>query len=111
MLVISMSIDKDPNSPHMRKLYGDDLRKDAGLTKVIKKVTKTQARLLKQRAPELDRVAQEVRGTFEKVYEETTSIVEDFLAKCESCALWLHGLSLTYCIDGSETSFRRRRTR
>ena len=84
---LSMDINGSPNSPHMRKLYGDDLRKDAGLTKVIKKVTKTQARLLKQRAPELDRVAQEVRGTFEKVFEDTSSIVEDFLAKCASPVL------------------------
>jgi phosphatidylethanolamine N-methyltransferase len=66
----------------MRKLYGADLRKDAGLTKTIKKVTRTQAKLLKQRAPELERVDQEVRGTFDKVYADTAHIVEEFLAKC-----------------------------
>ncbi|KZT35944.1 hypothetical protein SISSUDRAFT_1008125 [Sistotremastrum suecicum HHB10207 ss-3] len=68
-------------NPHMAKLYGSSIRKDAGLTKVIKKVTHKQAKLIRQRAPELGRVAQEVRGTFEKVYEETAEVVEDFLSK------------------------------
>lgn len=67
----------------MQKLYGTDLRKDAGLTKTIKKVTRKQAKMLKQRAPELDRVVQEVRGTFDKVYADTAHIVEEFLAKCK----------------------------
>jgi phosphatidylethanolamine N-methyltransferase len=66
----------------MKKLYGPDIRQDAGLTKTIKKVTRTQAKLLKQRAPELERVVQEFRGTFDKVYADTASIVEEFLAKC-----------------------------
>ncbi|KAH9068057.1 phosphatidylethanolamine N-methyltransferase [Lactarius deliciosus] len=52
--------------PHMRKLYGDSLRKDAGFTKVVKKIR---------------RVVREVRGTFEKVYEDTAEVVEEFLAK------------------------------
>ena len=73
----------------MRKLYGPDLRKDAGLTKTIKKVTRTQAKLLKKRAPELERVVQEVRGTFDKVYADTANIVEEFLAKCERLAVFL----------------------
>ncbi|KAI0262700.1 phospholipid methyltransferase-domain-containing protein [Gloeopeniophorella convolvens] len=71
--------------PHMRKLYGDSLRKDAGFTKVVKKVASRNARLIESRAgrhaPELRRVAREVRGTFEKVYEETAEVVEEFLAK------------------------------
>jgi phosphatidylethanolamine N-methyltransferase len=66
----------------MRKLYGPDLRKDAGLTKTIKKVTRNQARLLRQKAPELERVVQEVRGTIDKVYADTAQIVEEFLTKC-----------------------------
>ena len=73
-------------SPHMRKLYGDSLRKDAGFTKVVKKVAKRNARLLESRAgrhaPEIRRVVREVRGTFEKVYEDTADVVEEFLAKC-----------------------------
>ncbi|KAK7055518.1 phosphatidylethanolamine N-methyltransferase [Favolaschia claudopus] len=76
-------------NPHMQKLYGDSLRKDAGFVKVIKNVASKNARLLEVRAgrhaPEFRRVAQEVakevKGTFEKVYEETADVVEDFLAK------------------------------
>lgn len=64
----------------MRKLYGDSLRKEAGLTKTIRKVAVKNAGW---HAPELQRVVDEVRGTFEKVYEETAEAVEDFFAKCE----------------------------
>lgn len=71
--------------PHMRKLYGDSLRKDAGFTKVVKKVASHNARLFESRAgrhaPEIRRVVREVRGTFEKVYEDTAEVVEEFLAK------------------------------
>jgi len=71
----------------MRKLYGESLRKDAGFVKVIKSVAKRNVRLLESRAgrhaPEIKRVAEEVRGTFEKVYEEAAEVVEEFLAKCE----------------------------
>lgn len=70
----------------MRKLYGDSLRKDAGFVKVIKSVASKNARILESRAgrhaPELRRVAKEVKGTFDKVYEETADVVEEFLAKC-----------------------------
>jgi phosphatidylethanolamine N-methyltransferase len=76
-----------PFSPHMRKLYGESLRPEAGFVKVIKKVaTRNAARLLDSRAgkhgPEIRRVAKEVKGTFDKVYEETAEVVEEFLAKC-----------------------------
>ncbi|OCH92552.1 phosphatidylethanolamine N-methyltransferase [Obba rivulosa] len=71
--------------PHMRKLYGDSMRNDAGFVKVIKKVARKNARLLESRAgrhaPDIKRVAKEVKGTFEKVYEETAEVVEEFLAK------------------------------
>lgn len=71
--------------PHMRKLYGDSLRKDAGFTKVVKKVARHNARLLERRAgrhaPEIKRVVREVRGTFEKVYEDTAEVLEEFLNK------------------------------
>ena len=76
------------DSPHMRKLYGDSLRKEAGFVKVIKNVASKNARLLESRAgrhaPEIRRVAKEVKGTFDKVFEETADVVEEFLAKCES---------------------------
>ncbi|KAF9228138.1 hypothetical protein BS17DRAFT_849997 [Gyrodon lividus] len=72
-------------NPHMRKLYGDSLRKEAGFVKVIKNVASKNARLLESRAgrhaPEIKRVAKEVKGTFDKVFEETADVVEDFLAK------------------------------
>ncbi|KAJ7153467.1 phosphatidylethanolamine N-methyltransferase [Mycena crocata] len=76
-------------NPHMRKLYGDSLRKDAGFVKVIKSVASKNARILESRAgrhaPELRRVAtevaKEVKGTFDKVYEETADAVEEFFAK------------------------------
>ncbi|KAF9262041.1 hypothetical protein L218DRAFT_960639 [Marasmius fiardii PR-910] len=72
-------------NPHMHKLYGDSLRKEAGFVKVIKSVASKNARILEFRAgrhaPELKRVAKEVKGTFDKVLEETADVVEEFLAK------------------------------
>jgi len=71
----------------MRKLYGDSLRKEAGLTKTIRNAAMKNSRFFDaasggKHAPQIQRVAQEVRGTFEKVFEETAEVVEDFLAKC-----------------------------
>ncbi|KAF7307888.1 Phosphatidylethanolamine N-methyltransferase [Mycena kentingensis (nom. inval.)] len=76
-------------NPHMQKLYGDSLRKDAGFVKVIKSVATKNRRALEKHAnkhaPELRRVAtevaREVKGTFDKVYEETADVVEEFFAK------------------------------
>ncbi|KAH9931615.1 phosphatidylethanolamine N-methyltransferase [Epithele typhae] len=72
-------------NPHMRKLYGDSIRSDAGFVKVLKKVAEKNVKVLESRAgkhaPEIRRVAREVKGTFDKVYEETAEAVEDFLAK------------------------------
>ena len=77
----------------MRKLYGDSLRSDAGLVKVIKNVAQKNAHLLESRAgrhaPEIRRVAKEVKGTFDKVYEETAEALEDFLAKCKLIRSWM----------------------
>jgi phosphatidylethanolamine N-methyltransferase len=74
----------------MRKLYGDSLRKDAGFTKVVKKVARHNAWLFERRAgrhaPEIKRVVREVRGTFEKVYEDTADALEEFLNKCMSAS-------------------------
>lgn len=85
------------SSPHMRKLYGDTLRSDAGFVKVIKKVAKKNARMLETRAgrhaPEIRRVAREVKGTFDKVYVETAEVLEDFLAKC-ACGIYVWKLQL-----------------
>lgn len=77
----------------MRKLYGDSLRSDAGFVKVIKTVAQKNAHILESRAgrhaPEIRRVAKEVKGTFDKVYEETAEALEDFLAKCKSFQAWV----------------------
>lgn len=71
----------------MKKLYGDSLRKEAGFVKVIKNVASRNARILESRAgkhgPGIRRVAKEVKGTFEKVYDETADAVEEFLSKCK----------------------------
>lgn len=70
----------------MQKLYGDSLRKEAGFVKVIKTVATKNAKALERRAgrhgPDITRVAKEVKGTFDKVYDETFDVVEEFLAKC-----------------------------
>ena len=71
----------------MNRRYGDALIKDAGMTKVIKKMAAKNARLLESRAgkhaPEIRRVVTEVKGSFDKVFKETEEVVEDFLNKCE----------------------------
>ncbi|KAG8908830.1 phosphatidylethanolamine N-methyltransferase [Tulasnella sp. 403] len=72
--------------PHMRKLYGDSLRKEAGLTKTIKNVAIRNAKHLSRAtrtplAPEVLRVAQGFTGTVNRVYEDTVDVVEEFLAK------------------------------
>ncbi|KAN0065669.1 phosphatidylethanolamine N-methyltransferase [Thecaphora frezii] len=64
--------------PHMNKLYGEAaVRKDSGVTKQLKNVTKT----------DLFRAAQEhpgfknMQGTFEKVHRDATYAFEDFFNK------------------------------
>lgn len=75
-------------TPHMKKLYGDSLRKEAGFTRTIRKVASKNAKILEKRlaeqAPEIKKVAEEVRGTLEKAFEETADALEEFLAKCAS---------------------------
>lgn len=65
----------------MRKVYGPSLRKEAGLTKTIKKLAIKNARML-DATPEIRRMAEELRGTVEKVYEEATDALEDIISKC-----------------------------
>ncbi|KAF8694385.1 Phosphatidylethanolamine N-methyltransferase, partial [Rhizoctonia solani] len=59
--------------PHMKKLYGDSIRKEAGLTKTLKSVANRNANVA--------RVAQEFSGTFEKVYGDAAVAMEDFLSR------------------------------
>ena len=77
-------------SPHMTKLYGDTIRKEAGFVKVFKKVASRNAqRVAGKTTPGMRRVAREVKGTIDKVYEETAEALEEFLAKCTSFHLQL----------------------
>jgi len=70
-------------SPHMTKLYGDTIRKEAGFVKVFKKVASRNAqRVARKTTPGMRRVAREVKGTIDKVYEETAEALEEFLARC-----------------------------
>ncbi|CCO35991.1 hypothetical protein BN14_10113 [Rhizoctonia solani AG-1 IB] len=57
----------------MKKLYGDSIRKEAGLTKTLKSVASRNANVA--------RVAHEVSGTFEKVYGDAAVAVEEFLSR------------------------------
>lgn len=66
-------------SPHMKKLYGESLRKDAGVTKTLKNVAARNAHVLGG----VTRSVQEVSGTFEKVFEEAADAVEEFMQRCE----------------------------
>ncbi|KAK4053652.1 phosphatidylethanolamine N-methyltransferase [Microbotryomycetes sp. JL221] len=64
-------------NPHMKKLYGNTLRKDAGVTKTIRNVAARNAHVFGG----VSRSVKEVQGTFEKVLEETADAVEEFLNK------------------------------
>lgn len=66
-------------SPHMKKLYGDKLRQEAGVTKTLRGVVDRNAHVL---PGGLGRGVREVQGTFEKVFDETAEAVEEFLNRC-----------------------------
>ena len=59
----------------MKRLYGDRLRKDGGLTKTLKTVAGRTLPRAGKHAPEI----QGVSGSLEKVEERMTEAVEDFL--------------------------------
>lgn len=78
-------------SPHMQRLYGNTLRKDAGVTKTLRNAVRRVSEhrkgddAHKTRQDLLDRISKnvrEVQGTVEKVFEETADAVEEFLSKC-----------------------------
>jgi phosphatidylethanolamine N-methyltransferase len=74
--------------PHMRKIYGDAIRKDAGVTKTIRTVVSSNSKLFE--TDEVKRVVQEVRGTIEKVDQKITQAVDDFLENGQSnLRLWV----------------------
>jgi phosphatidylethanolamine N-methyltransferase len=83
----------------MKRLYGDRLRKDGGLTKTLKSVAgKTLVTKAGRHAPDIQRVVQEVRGSIEKVEERVSEAVEDFLDHGESDALETADLSTTHVL-------------
>lgn len=62
----------------MKKLYGDRLRKDGGLTKTVKSMAgKTLAN--KPALPEIKRYVDEVRDSIDKVEAKVTNVVEDLI--------------------------------
>ena len=67
----------------MKRLYGDSLRKDAGLTRVLKTVTRKHAQVLDKHVPELAEVAQDLKKGLENVYGKTAVVLEDILARCK----------------------------
>ncbi|GAA5923256.1 hypothetical protein JCM3775_007484 [Rhodotorula graminis] len=77
-------------NPHMQRLYGNTLRKDAGVTKTLRNAVRRVSEhrkgddAHKTRQDLLDRISKnvrEVQGTVEKVFEETADAVEEFLSK------------------------------
>lgn len=69
----------------MKRLYGDRLRKDGGLTKTLKSVAGRTLPRAGKHAPEIQRVVREMSGSLEKVEERMTEAVEDFLDHGEHC--------------------------
>jgi len=67
----------------MKRLYGERLRKDGGLTKTLKSVAGKTLPKAGRHAPEIERVVREVQGSLEKVEEKMTGAVEDFLDQGE----------------------------
>ena len=63
----------------MKRLYGERLRKDGGLTKTLKSVAGKTLPRAGRHAPDIERVVREVQGSLEKVEEKMTEAVEDFL--------------------------------
>ena len=70
-------------SPHMKKLYGDALRKDGGVSKTLKNVAEKHARSLESKAgkhaPEIKRALSGVKETMSKMEDKVTEAVEEFL--------------------------------
>ena len=75
----------------MRRLYGNTLRENSGFTKTIRNVTQKNV----SRAPkELQRKIQELSGSLDKVFEETTGAVDSFIGKCEGVVVCIFYLEL-----------------
>ena len=64
----------------MKRLYGNTLRKDAGVTKTWKGVASKQSH---RAPPQVKKAVQEFQGTLERVYDDTSIAVEEFLKRCK----------------------------
>lgn len=61
--------------PHMQKLYGDQLRQEAGVTKTIKQAAKL--------SPPIESSVRRLQGSIDKVFSETADAVENFLGQAK----------------------------
>jgi phosphatidylethanolamine N-methyltransferase len=75
-------------SPHMRKIYGDKVRKDAGVVKTVKAATilpkkvKDEVSKIRDKLGETDMVqrTRSVSGRAHELVEETTELVQNVVA-------------------------------
>ncbi|BGP19913.1 hypothetical protein JCM10213_008612 [Rhodosporidiobolus nylandii] len=74
--------------PHMQRLYGPSLRKDAGVTKTLRNAARRMSVSQKDKHSKhseifnrLSQNVREVQGTVEKVFEDTAEAVEEFLKR------------------------------
>lgn len=70
-----MAFIKFVEQPHMQKLYGDQLRRDAGITKTIKHVAKVPS--------PFESHIKQFQGSVDKVLSETSNAVEAFLEQAK----------------------------
>ncbi|GAA5989778.1 hypothetical protein JCM10908_002316 [Rhodotorula pacifica] len=78
-------------NPHMQRLYGNTLRKDAGVTKTLRNAVRRASsnadgrpgsgKVRKDIIERISKNVREVQGTVEKVFEETADAVEEFINK------------------------------
>lgn len=79
----------------MKRLYGNSLRKDAGLTRVLKTVTRKHAQVLDKHVPKLTEIAQDLKE-LEGVHGETAVVFEDFLVHCQCHSILVHFYASRY---------------
>jgi phosphatidylethanolamine N-methyltransferase len=69
-------------SPHMKRLYGNALRKETGVSKTLRNAAKSNSH---RAPPQVKRAVQELQGTIGRVVDDTQMAVEAFLKRCELC--------------------------
>lgn len=68
----------------MQRLYGDKIRQEAGVTKTFRGVASKNAH---RAPPQVAKAVQEFQGTLERVYDDTSLAVEEFLKRCMHLSL------------------------